>query len=119
MFQEALIHAADTGKDYEHCIELQKKANDHESAVSISIQLNLCKTVTLKKPEIGFQCQFRLMQVKSIAECSKGSILHYFRPSISYHLSLRSLFCLFLSGDFTQVLLYMNLPGCTLECNLY
>ena len=29
------------------------------------------------------------MQVKSIAECSKGSILQYFRPSLSYHLSLR------------------------------
>ena len=47
------------------------------------------------------------MQVKSIAECSKGSILQYFWPSLSYHLSLRSLFCLFLSGRFTQVLLYM------------
>ena len=47
------------------------------------------------------------MQVKSIAECSKGSILQYFRPSSSYHLSLRSLFCLFLSGRFTQVLLYV------------
>ena len=47
------------------------------------------------------------MQVKSIAECSKGSILQYFRPSLSYHLSLRSLFCLFLRGRFTQVLLYL------------
>ena len=46
------------------------------------------------------------MQVKSIAECSKGSILQYFRPSLSYHLSLRSLFCLFLSGRLRQVLLY-------------
>ena len=46
------------------------------------------------------------MQVKSIAECSKGSILQYFGPSFSYQLSLRSLFCLFLSGRFTQVLLY-------------
>ena len=45
------------------------------------------------------------MQVKSIAECSKGSIQQYFRPSLSNHLSLRSLFCLFLSGRFTQVLL--------------
>ena len=47
------------------------------------------------------------MQVKSIAECSKESILQYFRPSLSFHLSLRSLFCLFLSGRFTQVLLYV------------
>ena len=29
------------------------------------------------------------------------------RPSLSDHLSLRSLFCLFLSGQFTQVLLYL------------
>ena len=46
------------------------------------------------------------MQVKSIAECSRGSILQYFWPSFSYQLSLRSLFRLFLSGRFTQVLLY-------------
>ena len=38
---------------------------------------------------------YRLMQVKRIAECSKGSILQYFQPSLSYHLLLRSLFCLF------------------------
>ena len=35
------------------------------------------------------------MQVKSIAECSKGSILQYVRTSLSYHLSLRSLFSFF------------------------
>ena len=28
------------------------------------------------------------MQVKSIADCSKGSILQYFRPSLNYHLFL-------------------------------
>ena len=50
-----------------------------------------------------------LIQIKSIAECSEGSILQYFRPSLSYHLSLRPLFCLFLSGRFTQVLLYVLL----------
>ena len=33
-----------------------------------------------------------LMQVKSIAECSKGSILQYLWPSLSYHSSLRYLF---------------------------
>ena len=49
---------------------------------------------------------YRLMQVKSIAECSKESILQYFRPSLSHHLSLRPFLCLFLSGRYTQVLLY-------------
>ena len=48
------------------------------------------------------------MQAKSIAECSEVSILHYFRPSLSYRLSLRSLFCLLLSDCFTQILLYWN-----------
>ena len=48
------------------------------------------------------------MQFKSIAECSPWSILQYFCASLSYHLSIRSLFCLFLSGRFTQVLLYGN-----------
>ena len=47
------------------------------------------------------------MQVKNIAECSKVSVLQYFRPSLSYYLSSRSLFCLFLRGCFTQVLLYI------------
>ena len=45
------------------------------------------------------------MEVKNIAECSKGSILQYFRPSLSYHLSLRSLLCLFLSGRLRQALM--------------
>ena len=60
-----------------------------------------------KRPNLVFKTNYRLMQVKVIAECSKESILQYFRPSLSYHLSLRSLFGLFLSGCFTQVLLYV------------
>ena len=39
-----------------------------------------------KIQKIGFITNYRLMQVKSIAECSKGSTLRYFRPSLSYHL---------------------------------
>ena len=66
----------------------------------------LCKTATLKKTKkLVFKTNYRLMQVKSIAESSKGSILQFFRPSLSYHLSLRSLFCLFLSDRFIQALL--------------
>ena len=42
------------------------------------------------------------MQVKSIAECSKG-IFKYVRPSLSFHFPLRLLFCLYLR----QVLLYI------------
>ena len=46
------------------------------------------------------------MQVKSIAECSKGSILQYFRSALSNHMALRPLLCLFLSGCLRQVSLY-------------
>ena len=49
-----------------------------------------------------FSTDYPLMQVKSIAECSKGSILQFFWPSLTYHLSLRSLCCLFLSGRWSM-----------------
>ena len=49
------------------------------TAANTVVQLNLCKTATLKKTEnCVFNTNFRLMQVKRIAECSKGSILQYF-----------------------------------------
>ena len=51
-----------------------------------------------RRSKLVFKVEYRLMQVESFAECSKGSILQYFRPSLSYRLALRSLFCLFLSG---------------------
>ena len=38
---------------------------------------------------------FDLMQVTSIEKCSHWSILQYFRPSLSYHLSLKYLFVYF------------------------
>ena len=97
-------------------------------------QKNLCKTDTLKNRKLAFKINYRLMQVESIAECSKGSILQCFRPSLghlchldicffpifelpfyigftvrpalSYHLSLRSLFCPFLRGRLTSFLLF-------------
>ena len=39
-----------------------------------------------------FKTDYRLMQVKSIAQMLQKSILRYVPPSLSYHLSLRSLF---------------------------
>ena len=55
-----------------------------------------------RRPKLVFKTDYRSMHFKSIAECSKRSILQYFQPSLSYHLSL---FCLFLSGHLRQVLL--------------
>ena len=45
----------------------------------------------------------RKIKDESAAECSPWSILQYFRPALSYHLSFRLLFCLFVSSR--QVLL--------------
>ena len=55
----------------------------------------------LKRPKIGFQGQLLLNAGQKYC-----SILQYFRPSLSYHLSLRPMFCLFLSGFLRQALLY-------------
>ena len=45
--------------------------------------------------KLVFKTDYHLMQVQSITEYSlwsKGSILQYFGPALSYHLSLRPLF---------------------------
>ena len=42
-----------------------------------------CLKRPLKK-KTNFKTDYHLMQVKSIAECSEGSILQYFLPSLSF-----------------------------------
>ena len=54
-----------------------------------------------KRPQIGFQDQLSLNAGQKYCRMLQGGILQYFRPALSYNLSLRSLFCLFLSGRFT------------------
>ena len=66
-----------------------------------------CLKRTLKKrPIIGFQDRSSLNAGQKYCRMLSWSILQYFRPSLSYRLSLRPLFCLFLSGCLRQVLLY-------------
>ena len=48
-----------------------------------------------------------LMKVKRITECSPWSILQYFWPALSDNWSWKTIFGLFESGGFTQVLLYI------------
>ena len=92
----------------------------HHEHLTIYIIQSSCSTYPLKYHKncvkwplskrqkiLVFKTNYRLMQVKSIAECSNGSIMQSFQPSLSYHLSSRSVFCLFLSGCFTQVLLFL------------
>ena len=58
-----------------------------------------------KKTEIGFQDRLLLNAGQKYCRMLQESILQYYRPASSYHLSLRPLFCLFLR----QVLLYWDL----------
>ena len=75
----------------------------HKKYVFMHFELRWCQPINWG---LGLKCQcdYHLMHVKSIVECSNGRILQYFRPSLSYHLPLRPLFCLFLSGRLKQVL---------------
>ena len=59
-----------------------------------------------KKTKIGFQDQLSLNAGQKYCRMLQGSILQHFRPSLSYHMSLRSLFFLLLSGRLRQVVLY-------------
>ena len=54
-----------------------------------------------RRPKNCFQDWLSLNACQKYMCCRKGSILQYFWPSFSYNLSLRSLFCLFLSGRLT------------------
>ena len=56
-----------------------------------------------KKAKIGSQDRLSLNTGQKYCITLQGSILQYFRPSLSYHLSLRSLFCLFWSCHLRQV----------------
>ena len=54
------------------------------------------------RPKIGFQDRLSLNAGQKYCRMLQESILQYFRPSISYHMSLRPLFCQFLSGHLRQ-----------------
>ena len=56
-----------------------------------------------KKTKIGFQDRLSLNAGQKYCRMLQESILQYFRPSLCYYLSLRPLFCLFLSGCLRQV----------------
>ena len=65
----------------------------------------------LKRPKNGFQDQLSL----NAGQKNCRSILQYFRPALRYHLSLRSLFCLFIKWPrktgFTVIVANRKLAG--------
>ena len=65
-----------------------------------------------RRPKNIFQDQ------SSLNAGQKYCRMQYFQPSLSYHPSLRALFCLFLSGHFRQVLLYILIVTTVFICLL-
>ena len=65
-----------------------------------------CLKRSLKKnTKMIFNTEYRVMQVKSLAECSPWSILLYFRPSLSYHFRIKTFVLYILNDSLRQVLL--------------
>ena len=60
------------------------------------------------RTKIGFQDRLSVNAGQKYCRMLQESILQYFLPSISCHLSVRPLFCLFSSGCLRQVLLYTD-----------
>ncbi|BFZ07506.1 hypothetical protein BsWGS_10543 [Bradybaena similaris] len=61
--KEALVHQNDVGKDYEHCLELQKKVNDLESA-GITVDEKRIKDINALADRLISQGRTDTMQVK-------------------------------------------------------
>ena len=59
-----------------------------------------------RRPKIVFQDPLSLNAGQKYCRMLQESILQYFRLSLSYHLTLKPLFCLLLSGRLRQILLY-------------
>ena len=86
-----------------------------DASTDLDLQLFLKRRYSktcLKRPlkkntKYWFEDQLSLNAGQNYCRMLQESILQYFRPALSYHLSLRPLFCLFLSGRLRQVLLYI------------
>ena len=76
-----------------------------------------------KDQNLVFKTNYCLMQVKSIAECSKGSILQYFRPSLSYIFFIKifalSIFEWPFTKCFTAVLKCYNHLNCVQKLGVF
>ena len=90
------------------CYQCNVNRKCHRESNYIVIYSKTChKRPLKKKTNIGFQDRLTLNAGPKYCRMLRESILQYFWPSLSYHLSLISLFFLFLRGCFKQVLLYL------------
>ena len=104
--------------DHTHLLflhELLQLEDESRAPFVLCLSKTCVKRRLLKDQRLVFTTNYRLMQVKSMAKCSKWSILQYFRPSFSYQCLLRSLFCLFLSGRLHRFYCICLKRQCTLH----
>ena len=87
----------------------RQSKNNNTISLLITYSKTCLKPSLKKRPHIGFQDRLLLNAGQKYCRMLQESILQYFRPSLSYHLSLTPLFCLFLSGHFRQDLLYTEM----------
>ena len=101
------ITCACSSVGYGHSDQTAPTCNQNNKiAICTPIYSKTCVKQPLSKwQKIGFQDQLSLNAGQKYCRMLQGEILQYFRPLLSYHLTLRSLFCLFLNGSFTPVLL--------------
>ena len=66
----------------------------------------MCKMAALKRPKIGFQDQLSLNAGQKYCRMVQGGHSAILLTFIKLPLAIKILFCLFLTGHFTQVLLY-------------
>ena len=100
-----------------HCSHIQNK--DFGESPGPNTVKTVLSSHSERRPKINFQDRLSLNEGQKYCRMLLGSILQYFCPSFSYHVSLRPLFCIFLSGRLRQVLLNRHpapLDSCT--CSL-
>ena len=101
---EILKHLLQSGIKKEQQLvfpSLYKKTEYDRVDFSINLGWSIVYSITCLKPplkkllNIGFQDRLLLNAGQKYCRMLQESILQYFRPSLSYHISLRPLFCLF------------------------
>ena len=71
---------------------------------NLVIQQHCLKRPLMNRSKIDFQDRLLLNAGQKYCRMLQESILQNFRPTLSYHMSLKPLFCLFWSGLLRQVL---------------
>ena len=103
--KQSYLEACKFSHDYEETKTLQIWTSTWDFGIYSHTVKPVLSGHSKRSPKNDFQDQLLLNAGHKYCRMLQESILQYFRPSLSYHLSIRSLFSLFLSGRLRQVLL--------------